>query len=87
MPYGPSPSDGPRRSFREAHAKRVRIIVELTPADYKELNRWLAKAGRELDQPASDKTLNQAIKAMIRATTADQVVNDVVLGLMRADRS
>jgi len=87
MPYGPSPSNGPRKSFREAHAKRVRIMVELTPADYEVLNRWLARAGEELDRPASDTTLTQAIRAMIRATAADQVVNDAVLGLMRAEQS
>ena len=87
MPYGPSPSDRPRRSFREARAKRVRFMVELTPADYEVLSRWLARAGEELDQPASDTTLSQAIRAMIRATTADQIVNDVVLGLMRAEQS
>jgi hypothetical protein len=87
MPYGPSPSDGPRRSFREARAKRVRIIVELTPADYEVLKRWLASAGQELDQPVTDTTRTQAIRAMIQATATDQVVNDMVLGLMRAEQS
>jgi len=62
-------------------------MVELTPADYEVLNRWLARAGEELDRPASDTTLTQAIRAMIRATAADQVVNDAVLGLMRAEQS
>ena len=83
MPYGPSPSDGPRRSFREAHAKRVRIMVELTPADYEVLKRWLARAGEELDQPVSETTRTRAIRAMIRATATDQIVNETVLGLMR----
>ena len=87
MPYGPSPSDGPRRSFREARAKRVRIMVELTPADYEVLNRWLATAGEELGQPASDTTRTKAIRAMIRAAAADQGVNDVVIGFMRAEQS
>ena len=87
MPYGPNPGEGQRRSFREAHAKRVRIMVELTPADYEVLKRWLARAGEELDQPASPTTLAQAIKAMIRATAADHVVSDVVLGLMRSEQS
>ena len=87
MPYGPHPSEGPRRSIREARAKRVRIMVELTPAEYEALNRWLARAGEELDQPASGTTLAQAIRAMIRATAADHVVSDVVLGLMRAEQS
>ena len=87
MPYGPHPSEGPRRSIREARAKRVRIMVELTPADYEVLNRWLARAGEELDQPVSGTTLTQAIKAMIQATAADHVVSDVVLDLMRAEQS
>ena len=87
MPYGPSPRDGPPKSWREARAKRVRIMVELTPADYEVLNRWLAKAGEELDQPASATTQARAIRAMIRATAADHVVNDVVLDLMRAEQS
>ena len=87
MPYGPSPSDGPRRSFREAHAKRVRIVVDLPPAEYEVLKRWLARAGEELDQPVTDTTRTQAIRAMIQATATDQVVNDTVLGLMRAERS
>jgi len=87
MPYGPHPSEGHRRSFREARTKRVRFMVELTPADYEVLNRWLARAGEELDQPASETTLAQAIRAMIRATAADHVVSDVVLDLMRAEQS
>jgi len=62
-------------------------MVELTPADYEVLNRWLARAGEELDQPASETTLAQAIRAMIRATAADHVVSDVVLDLMRAEQS
>jgi hypothetical protein len=73
--------------LREARAKRVRVMVELTPADYEVLKRWLASAGEELGQPVSDATLPQAIRAMIRATASDQVVNDVVLGLMRSQQS
>ena len=85
MPYGPHPSAELQVS-PEARAKRVRIMVELTPADYEVLNRWLARAGEELGQPVSATTLAQAIKAMIRATAADHVVSDVVLDLMRAEQ-
>ena len=69
-------------SFREARAKRRRIMVELTPADYEVLKRWLASAG-----PADETTLAEAVSAMIRATAADHVVNDAVLALIRAGQS
>jgi hypothetical protein len=44
-------------SRREARAKRARIMVELTPADYEVLNRWRASADKDLDQPAGETTL------------------------------
>ena len=69
-------------SRREARAKRRRIMVELTPADYEVLKRWLASAGS-----ADETTLAEAISAMIRATAADHVVNDAVLALIRAGQS
>jgi len=87
MPYGPSPRDSPPMSRREARAKRSRIMVELTPADYEVLNRWRASADEELDQSAGETTLAGAISAMIRATAADHVVNDAVLDLMRREQS
>ena len=87
MPYGPSPRESPPLSFREARAKRRRIMVEVTPADYEVLKRWLASAGEDLDQSADEMTLAGAVSAMIRATAADHVVNDAVLALMRAEQS
>ena len=69
-------------SRREARAKRSRIMVELTPADYEVLKRWLASAGS-----ADETTLAEAVSAMIRATAADHVVNDAVLALIRAGQS
>ncbi|MGD0244889.1 MAG: hypothetical protein ABSB59_31805 [Streptosporangiaceae bacterium] len=87
MPYGPSPRDSPPLSRREARAKRSRIMVELTRADYEVLNRWRARADEELDQPAGETTLAGAISAMIRVAAADRVVNDAVLALMRAEQS
>jgi hypothetical protein len=85
MPYGPHPSE--RRPPRESRTKPVRITVDLTPADYQVLNRWLARASVELDQPVSKMTLARAIRAMIHATAADHVVNDVVLDLLRREQS
>jgi hypothetical protein len=74
-------------SRRQARAKRSRIMVELTPADYEVLNRWRASADEELDQSAGETTLAGAISAMIQATAADHVVNNAVLALMRAEQS
>ena len=89
MPYGPPPrgSRPPKESrTKESRTKPVRITVDLAPADYQVLNSWLATAGVELDQPVSRMTLARAIGAMIRATAADHVVNDVVLDLLRKEQ-
>ena len=85
MPYGPSPLEP--RPPKEPRTKPVRITVDLSPADYQLLNRWLARASVELDQPVSKMTLARAIRAMIQATAADHVVNDVVLDLLRREQS
>jgi hypothetical protein len=91
MPYGPPPTPrGSRPSkesrTKEARAKPVRITVDLTPADYEVLNRWLAGASVELDQPVSKMTLARGIRAMIQATAAKQVVNSAVLDILRAEQ-
>jgi hypothetical protein len=85
MPYGPNPR-GPRPP-KEPRTKRVRITVDLDPADYQVLNRWLARAAVELDEPVSSMTLARGMRAMIRAAAADHVVNDVVLDLLRTEQS
>jgi hypothetical protein len=87
MPYGPHPRESPPKSRREARVKPVRITVDLTPDDYQVLNRWLAGAAVELDQPLSSMTLARGIRAMIRAAADDDVVKDVVLGLLRREQS
>ena len=85
MPYGPHPRDP--RPPKESRAKPVRITVDLAPDDYQILNRWLARASVELDQPVSTMTLARGIRAMIQAAAADHVVNDVVLDLLRKEQS
>lgn len=89
MPYGPPPELRSSKESRkeEPRAKRVRITVDLTQADYQVLNRWLAGASVKLDQPVSRVTLARGIRAMIQATAADQVVNDAVLDIMRREQS
>jgi phosphoribosylformimino-5-aminoimidazole carboxamide ribonucleotide (ProFAR) isomerase len=69
----------------ETRTKRVRITVDLDPADYQALNRWVASAGVTLDQPVSRLSLAGAVRAMIRAAAADDVVAGVVLDLLRRD--
>jgi hypothetical protein len=88
MPYGPHPSESsPTPIRKKSRTKAVRITVDLAPADYQVLNRWLARAAVELDQPLSSMTLARGIRAMIRAAAADHVVNDVVLDVLRRDQS
>jgi hypothetical protein len=87
MPYGPHPSESSTKRDREPRSKRVRITVDLSPADYQVLNRWLAEAAVELGQPVSSMTLARGIRAMIRAAAADNVAGGVVLDQLRADPS
>jgi hypothetical protein len=87
MPYGPPPWEPSDKPARKSSTKPVRITVDLAPADYQVLNRWLARASVELDQPVSKMTLARAIRAMIRAAAADAVVNDVVLDNLRKEQS
>jgi hypothetical protein len=88
MPYGPSPSSEPSaRPDRKSRTKAVRITVDMSPADFEVLNRWLAKAAVELDQPLNRMTLARGIRAMVRAAATDDVVRGVVLDLLRTDQS
>jgi hypothetical protein len=73
MPYGPSPSSEPSaKPDRKSRTKSVRITVDLGPDDFEVLNRWLAKAAVELDQPLNRMTLARGIRAMIRATATER---------------
>jgi hypothetical protein len=90
MPYGPPPRGSrPSKKSRtkESRPEPVRVTVDLSPADYQVLNRWLAGASVELGQPVRKMTLARGIRAMIQATAADQAVNDVVLDILRAEQS
>ena len=89
MPYGPPPWEGTkpaRKSRTKSGTEPVQVTVDLTPDDYQLLNVWLARASVELDQPVSKMTLARGIKAMIRAAASDNVVNDVVLDLLRREQ-
>jgi hypothetical protein len=66
--------------------KPVRITVDLDPADYLTLKRWLEATGGTLS-PDFPRPVQQmaAVKAMIRATVTDDVVNAVVVDLLRRE--
>ena len=79
-----SRQDGTKPAGRTAiRTKPIRITLDLKQADYDALNRWTASAGAELGQPVSRLTLARSLRAMIHATTTDDVVGDVVLDLLR----
>jgi hypothetical protein len=86
MPYGPNPSEPSTKPDRKSRTKSVRITVDLGPADFEVLNRWLARAAVELDQPLNRMTLARGIRAMIRAAATDDAVRGVVLDLLRTDQ-
>lgn len=87
MPYGPPPWEGSPKPARKSRTKRVQVTVDMDPDDYQLLNLWLARASLELDQPVSTMTLARGIRAMIRAAAADNVVNEVVLDLLRKEQT
>ena len=66
--------------------KPVRITVDLDPADYTALNRWIESAAIAIDPDAVPfRRLSQsaAVRAMIDAAVKDTAVTGVVLGLLR----
>lgn len=65
--------------------KPYRITVDLTPATYTALHRWLASAAVAVDAPKL--TLSDAVRAMVDATVKDTVVTSVVLDLLRRDQA
>jgi hypothetical protein len=87
MPYGQHVLASNPKPDRKPRDKRVRVTVDLTPAEFEALNRWLAKASVELDQPISDMTFARGIKAMIQATATDDAVSGVVLDVLRTDQA
>jgi hypothetical protein len=86
MPYGPNPSEPSTKPDRKSRDKSVRITVDLGPADFEVLNRWLARAAVDLDQPLNRMTLARGIRAMIRAAATDDTVRGVVLDVLRTDQ-
>ena len=88
MPYGPPPSEeSSTKRVRKSRTKSFRVTVDLASDDFEVLNRWLAKAAVDLDQPLKTMTLARGIRAMIRAAETDDAVRGVVLDVLRTDQS
>jgi hypothetical protein len=88
MPYGPPPSEeSSTKRARKLRTKSYQVTVDLAAADFEVLNRWLAKAAVDLDQPLNRMTLARGIRAMIRAAETDDAVRGVVLDVLRTDQS
>jgi hypothetical protein len=87
MPYGPPPSEeSSTKRLRKSRIKSFQVSIELDPVDFEALNRWLAKAAVDLDQPLNRMTLARGIRAMIRAAETDDAVRGVVLDVLRTDQ-
>ena len=63
-----------------------RADLDLNEDDYKALNRWAGSAAIAVNPDHPRLSLAQALRAMIRATTADEVVTAVVLDLLRREQ-
>jgi hypothetical protein len=88
MPYGPPPSEeSSTKRLRKSRTKSFQVSIELEADDFEALNRWLARAAVDLDQPLKTMTLARGIRAMIRAAETDDAVRDVVLEVLRSDQS
>jgi hypothetical protein len=70
--------------------KPVRITIDLDPAAYTALNRWIESAAIAVDPDAVPfRRLSQsaAVRAMIAATVKDEVVTSVVVDLLRREQT
>lgn len=66
-----------------ARSKDVRITIDLTPDQHRELTRWTSSAAIDLDRPRLP--LSKAIRAMIRVTAIDTDTSEKVLDCLRQD--
>ena len=64
-------------------AQPVRVTVDLDPATYTELNRWVGGAAIAVNPDFPRLPLAKAIRAMIHATTASEAVAGAVIEQLR----
>ena len=63
----------------------VRITVDLDPAAYTALNKWIAAAAAEVAPDLPRLSQSAAVRAMINATILDKSIGVVVIDLLRRD--
>lgn len=67
--------------------KPVRITLDLSPADYAALNRWLAAAGPHVDPDNPPRiTAAAALRAMLKVITSHDISELAVIDLLRRER-
>lgn len=66
-----------------AIGKTTRVTLDLDPARYAALRKWLAAADAEMSPVGPRVSLAAALRAMIDATTKDQSIGLVVIDLLR----
>ena len=80
--------DAPPAGSTAIRTKPFRVTLDLAPADYAALNRWLASAATEIDPDDPRRvSLASALRAMIQATTLDKSIGFVVIDLLRRERA
>ena len=77
----PDPARQPDRTA--IRTKPARVTVDLDPATYTALNRWVGGAAVAVNPDFPRLPPGRAIRAMIHATTASQAVAGAVIGQLR----
>ena len=67
--------------------KPVRITIDLDPAAYAALNKWVANAAAEVNPDLPRLSQSAAVRAMINATVLDPSIGLVVIDLLRRERA
>lgn len=65
--------------------KPVRITIDLDPAAYTALNKWVADAAAEVNPDLPRLSQSAAVRAMIQAVVLDKSIGLVVIDLLRRE--
>jgi len=79
--------DGSKPTGQTAiRTKPVRVTLDLDPATYTELNRWLGTAAVEANPDFPRLTIARALRAMIHATINDPAAASAVMEQLRQSK-
>jgi hypothetical protein len=79
--------EAPPAGSTAIRTKPFRVTLDLAPADYSTLNRWLLTAAAEVDPEDPRRvSLASALRAMIKVTTLDNLVTSMVVDQLRRER-